>query len=203
MGPPATTVTVSAIQRRILDGIVRSPTAAQRLVVRSRIVLMSASGMANSVLAVALGIDTQRARRWRDRWAAVEPRLNEAEREGASEKDLSELIGKLLSDEYRSGIFPKFSAEQITQILAVACESPEESGYPVSHWTPKELATEVIKREIVPSISPRHVDRFLKGGRRTTAQGRVLDESQGRRPRAFSSTGRASLRTVSTGPSAG
>ena len=49
-------------------------------------------------------------------------------------------------------------------IIGVACELPEESGRPVTHWTPRELADEVIQRGIVESISPRHVDRVLKGG---------------------------------------
>ena len=55
-------------------------------------------------------------------------------------------------------------AEQLTQIIAVACEQPEECGRPVTHWTPKELADEVVKRGIVDTISPRHVDRLLKRG---------------------------------------
>jgi hypothetical protein len=46
----------------------------------------------------------------------------------------------------------------------VACEDPQESGRPVTHWTPQELADEAIKRGIVTSISPRSVGRFLKGG---------------------------------------
>ena len=42
----------------------------------------------------------------------------------------------------------------------MACETPEKSGRPVSHWTPRKLADEVVKRGIVPSISVRHVGRF-------------------------------------------
>ena len=66
------------------------------------------------------------------------------------------------SDLPRSGSPGKFTAEQVTQILAVACEDPEASGRPVTHWTPRELADEVAKRGIVESISPRQVGRFLK-----------------------------------------
>jgi hypothetical protein len=49
--------------------------------------------------------------------------------------------------------------------VAVACEPPEESGRPISHWTSRELADEVKKRRIVAAISPRSVGRFLKRGR--------------------------------------
>ena len=55
-------------------------------------------------------------------------------------------------------------AGQVAQIIGVACELPEESDRPVTHWTPREVADEVIQRGIVESISPRHVDRVLKGG---------------------------------------
>ena len=71
---------------------------------------------------------------------------------------------ELLSDLPRAGVTPTFSAEQLTMIIAVACELPEESGRPVTHWTPRELVDEVVKRGIVDSISPRHIDRLLKGG---------------------------------------
>jgi len=45
-------------------------------------------------------------------------------------------------------------------MVALACESRQASGYPVSHWTPTELATESIKRGIVEQISPRSVGLF-------------------------------------------
>ncbi len=50
------------------------------------------------------------------------------------------------------------------QVVAVACEQPQSSNRPISHWTPRELALEVVKRGIVPEISPRSVARFLKRG---------------------------------------
>ena len=70
----------------------------------------------------------------------------------------------VLSDEQRPGGPAKFSLEQIVQIVAVACEQPASSGRPISHWTPRELALEVVKRGIVQEISPRSVGRFLKRG---------------------------------------
>ena len=75
---------------------------------------------------------------------------------------LREAIEEVLSDLPRAGCGGTFTAEQIAQIMAVACEPPENSGRPVTHWTPRELADEVIERGIVPSISVRHVGRFLK-----------------------------------------
>jgi transposase len=75
---------------------------------------------------------------------------------------LPRAIEGLLSDRPRSGSPGKFTAEQVTQLLAIACEDPEESGRPVTHWTPRELADEAAKRGVVESISPRQVGRSLK-----------------------------------------
>jgi hypothetical protein len=161
----AVEVKVSERQRAILDSWVRNKaeTPYQR-VERCRIVLMSAEGVSNAEQGRRLNVDRQRPRRWRRRWAGAEDRLAAAEKQEASDGDLRALLADVLSDEPRPGIAPTFSAEQLTKIIAVACEPPEESGRPVTHWTPTELADEVIKRGIVDSISPRHVDRLLKGG---------------------------------------
>jgi putative transposase len=51
--------------------------------------------------------------------------------------------------------------------MALACEKPEAADRPVSTWTPRELADEAVKRGIVTKISPRTVERFLKGERFT------------------------------------
>jgi putative transposase len=75
---------------------------------------------------------------------------------------LETAIEDVLSDNPRSGRPGTFVPDQVARILAVACEPPENSGRPVTHWTPRELAEEVVARGIVPSISVRHVGRFLK-----------------------------------------
>ncbi|MCX7421029.1 MAG: hypothetical protein NT013_16015 [Planctomycetia bacterium] len=51
---------------------------------------------------------------------------------------------------------------QITQILATACEKPELSQRPITHWTDRELQEEVIKRGIASSISVSQVGRYLR-----------------------------------------
>ena len=98
------------------------------------------------------------------------------EEEGVGDKELRQSIESILADAPRSGAPPTFTAEQIVQIVAVSCENPEQSGRPVTHWTPGELANEVVKRGIVKSISPRQVGRFLKGGRPETVSDALLAE---------------------------
>ena len=161
----AVEITVSPRQRAILDSWTRNQAGTTyRLVERARLILMSADGLSNTEQGRRLNIDRQRARRWRTRWAENQPRLLAAEQKGASEKDLAQLLSDVLADHERPGIPATFTAAQLTQIIGVACELPEESGRPVTHWTPRELADEVIGRGIVDTISPRHVDRFLKAG---------------------------------------
>ncbi len=161
----AVEITVSVRQQAILEKWTRNKAnTSHRLVERAQLILMSAQGVSNTEQARRLGVDRQRARRWRTRWAEHEERLAAAEQEGGSDKDMAKLMSSLLADQVRPGTPPKFTAEQLTMIIAVACELPEESDRPVTHWTPTEVADEVIPRGIVDSISPRHVDRILKGG---------------------------------------
>lgn len=159
----AAVIRVSARQKKILEKWVRSAAGTpHRLVERCRIVLMSAEGVNNKQQGRRLGVDRQRVRRWRTRWAEREEFLREAEREGVEHKDLAVLIREVLDDVPRPGGPSKFTAEELAQIISVACEPPEESNRPVTHWTPRELADEVVDRGIVESISRRHIDRFLK-----------------------------------------
>jgi hypothetical protein len=75
----------------------------------------------------------------------------------------------------------------VTDIIALACEKPSDSGLPVSHWTPAELAREAVRRGIVKSISTRQVERFLKRSRAQTAQEPLLADFAGQAgsPRAL------------------
>lgn len=50
---------------------------------------------------------------------------------------------------------------KITQLYALACAPPEQYGRPISYWTDAELADEMMKQQVVDSISPRHVGRLL------------------------------------------
>lgn len=171
MGNKAAEITLSPRQRAVLEPLARARTAPQRVVERCRIVLMSAEGRNNEDQAEVLGVDRQRVRRWRRRWAKAAADLAVAEKDGATDKDLEKLILAVLADDERSGAPPTFTPEQLAGIIALACEPPGDSGLPVSHWTPAELAREAIKRKIVASISPRHVDRFL--ARRTSDRTRA------------------------------
>ncbi len=160
----APVIELSARQQEDLERLVRSSTAEQRLVLRARIVLAAAQGGLNRDLAQDLGVDADTVGLWRRRWAAAQERLAAVEQSPRT-SDLGRCITEILVDAPRSGWPGIFTPEQIVEIIAIACEKPEqESDRPVTHWTPREVADEAVKRQIVPSISTRTVGRFLKAG---------------------------------------
>jgi len=147
-------------QQDILEQIRRATTAPKRLVQRASVILMAFSGMLNEAIAQNVGLARKQVGLWRRRWqrsfdALVAIECNE------SQAVLRRAIEDVLCDAPRSGCFGTFTAEQVTQILAVACEPPEQSGRPIDRWTHRELADEVILRGIVPSISVSQVGRYL------------------------------------------
>jgi putative transposase len=165
VGRHATPVEISERSKCILEKLAQASTTGQDLAIRARIVLMSAARVKTRDQAMALRVHPERVSRWRVRWASVQDRIVAADEEGASDRDFRALIVKELSDRPRPGGPVTFTPEQVTDIIALACEKPSDSGLPVTHWTPPELAREAVKRGIVASISPRQVDRFLKRSR--------------------------------------
>ena len=150
----------------LLESIIRRTKAAQSLVVRAKIILYLWLGHNISEVAHLLTIGRKTVRKWRDRWYKSIDRLREAEEDDqCTDKKLSTLIEDALSDAYRSGAPPKFTAEQIVKIIALACEDVEKYGLPFSHWTSKALAEEAKRRGIVETIAPSTVRRLLKEAR--------------------------------------
>jgi putative transposase len=174
-GPKPKLIQLTERQRKILEQIVRRAQSAQCMVLRSKIILMADDGLNNQYMADDLDIHVQTPRRWRNRWAEAAERLKDLETD-LDDKALHAHIKEVLSDEPRSGTPATFTAEQICQIIALSCEPPEASGRPVTHWTHAELTDEVIQRNIVESISPRSVGRFLKGRGPETASDAILAE---------------------------
>ncbi len=164
-------IDLSKRSRKIVEEIARRRSTQYRLVVRALLLLAMADGVGNNELAREHKMDRAVVRKWRNRWVDLVLKLKNAEASEISDEDLQDLVLTGLSDLPRSGTPPKFTAEQIVQIIAVSCEQPAESQRPISHWTPSELADEVVKRQIVESISQASVGRFLKSGRSKTKSG--------------------------------
>lgn len=181
-GPRPASITLSARQRSALEHLSRCQTASVRLVRRAGVLLALADDPCLERVASDEGLTRVSVRLWRDRWLQAAPRLDAAEVDGVCDQDLLGLIEAALDDAPRPGGPATFSAEQIVGIVAVACEPPEKSGRPISHWTHAELADEVKKRRIVQDVSPRSVGRFLKGSGPSAAQKPLLAQRQPARP---------------------
>jgi Homeodomain-like domain len=159
-GRHAKPVQITEQEAELLNRIIRQPTQPHWLVTRSKIIIGAAAGESISQQSRDLGLVRKAVQHWREKWES-----HGADRQAGAESDeLMDTIIPLLHDDYRRGAPATFTAEQVVQIIAVACEDPQTSGYPISHWTPREVAQEVIKRGLVSRISPRQVGRFLKRG---------------------------------------
>jgi len=147
-------------QLSILQQIERSTIAPQRLIQRSCVILMALSGSLNADIADKVGLARKQVGLWRRRWQQSFEALIAIEcRE--SPAVLRREIEDVLSDAPRSGSTGTFTAEQVTLILAVACEPPDQSGRPIDRWTHREIADKVVGCGIVTSISVAQVGRFL------------------------------------------
>ncbi len=152
-GPSPPTIDLSPVERQELEALTRRHSAPQQLALRARIVLAAADGANNGQIARHLAISVNMVRRWRERWLALRPAA------------LDELpVAERLSDAPRPGKPVRITAEQVCQIVALACEPPAGSQRPISQWTSRELAAEIVKRGIVPQISGRHAARLLNRG---------------------------------------
>ena len=152
-GPPATMVVLTREERAGLDRLVRGHTTPQHLALRARIILLSAEGLNNVQVGHQVGVSREAVRLWRDRWV------------GLQGVPLAEVpVADRLADAPRPGAPVRIGAEQVCAIIALACEAPVQSDRPLSQWTAREIAEEVMRRGIVTTISPRHAARLLKRG---------------------------------------
>lgn len=156
----AAKVQLSMKQQAVLEEFSRSRSVSQAVRQRATIVLRGFDKCKNQEIAEEVGLNRLQVgvwrRRWQDSWEAL--CLWECE----EPKRLREAILEMLKDAPRPGAPSTYSAEQVAQILALACESPELSNRPIGCWTHRELRNEVVKRNIAPRISVAQVGRYLK-----------------------------------------
>lgn len=162
----ARAVAVSARQEQVVERLIRGSTTPQGLATRARIIQLASHGTSTRQVAQQVGVSRNTAQLWRERWTAAAEALLTAEAEGGAGDDraLEAVIRGVLADERRPGAPPTFTPEQLCQIMALACEPPSDSGRPISQWTPRELAEEAVKRQLVERISARTIGRFLVSG---------------------------------------
>lgn len=141
-------LTLSECERTELEKLLNRRSIGQQIALRAKIILLAEQGKNNREIGRELNISRYMVRRWRNRWLELSERARP--------------VMERLQDEQRSGKPAKFSIEQVVELFALACCEPEDYGRPISDWTARELAEEIMKQGIVESISPRHVGRLLE-----------------------------------------
>ena len=142
-----TSLSLEPEEREQLQQLINRHTTPQQLALRARIIVLADEGQNHREIARQLNISRQMARLWRERWA---------QRQAAGMA-----VVERLQDAERSGAPATFELEQILHLFKLACDDPANYNRPSSQWTARELADELIKQQIVETISPRHVGRLL------------------------------------------
>lgn len=143
----AAPIVLTPEQEAELGRLARAFKTPRKLAERAEMILLSAAGTPVREVARRLGVWPKTVRHWRARWLCGGTDATVADR---------------LADAARPGAPATFTPEQICAIVALACERPEDSNLPLSHWSQSELAREAARRGIVDHISHGSVGRFLK-----------------------------------------
>jgi transposase len=168
-GPRAAQVNVSEAAKCELDVLEKGHKTGQQIAQRARMILLAAMGKTNSEIGRELKVERLTVKRWRERWISLEP------------IPLDELdVEERLEDLPRPGASARITAEQRCQMEALACEAPEQYGRPISQWTGREIADELVARQMVETISPRHAGRLLKRIVNSTSHESLLAEHRER-----------------------
>jgi transposase len=144
----AAVIDLSNSERDVLETLLNRHNTPQQIALRAKIILRASKGETHGDIAEALGVTKDTSRLWRRRWLELSAR--------------EVPVIDRLQDAPRPGAPTTFTLEQITQLYAIACNPPEQYGRPISHWSSRELADELRLQQIVESISPRQVGRYME-----------------------------------------
>src|SRR5208283_265345 len=160
MAGTAAKIIISERQQKLLEEFSKSRTIGKCIAQRATIILLGFTGKLNEEIALQVGLNRIQVGIWRQRWRNAWDSL--CVWECTEPHRLREAILDVLADAPRPGTPATFTAEQVSQIVALACEPPKLSGRPIDHWTLWELRDEAIGRQIVEDISVSQVGRFLQ-----------------------------------------
>lgn len=197
MSRTAVKVTLNDLEREILRKVYTKRSVPEFMKNRVQVVLAAEDGLQNQEIAKKYDLEVHMIGVWRKRFAEQYrnwQQCDESLRPAMNEK----LLLAWLADRKGRGRKETITQEQRTKIAAMSLESPEQCGLPVTHWTPKLLASEAIKRGIVETISESTVSRILK--KRLVAASRpVLAQRKNRRSGTVRTRSGKRLSNVSVG----
>ncbi len=163
MGRAAPGVVLCVQEREDLERVIRKHSTPQHIALRARMIILSAEGLKVTEIAAQLGVWRKTVSEWCARWR--------------SSSGSPATVLERLSDAPRPGAPARITPEQICAIVALACETPEDS-VPISHWSEQSLADEAVRRGIVDRISQRSVGRILKRSGPQAASRALLADAQ-------------------------
>jgi transposase len=134
-------IIVSAEEHQELTARAHAARTAYRDVIRAQIILAAADGRPNAAIAAEVGVHVDTVRKWRRRFC------------------VERLPG--LDDRPRTGRPRRFTAVQVAEVKALACELPTDSDVPLAKWSCPDLAAEAVRRGVVDSVSASTVRRWL------------------------------------------
>lgn len=144
--PPS--IELASTEQTGLEQLVNKHSTRQQTALRARIVLQAATGQNNAEVARALGIVGCRA--------VVAPSLAEFAVDRADRSECGRATGRPAP--------ALLTADQFCRMEQLVCEKPEKGGRPISQWTSRELADELIRRGVVATISPPTCRALAKKG---------------------------------------
>ena len=163
---PASAILMSQRHYELFSQEQRKRSISRQNYSRIRILLRASEGQSNKQIAREEGISLNTVKAWRSRWERGHQQLLEFEKglsgQGVNDFQLRQKMLELISDQPRSGAPAYISMAQKQQIVALACEDPEDYGQVMTDWTHQALAKAAVHQGIVESISAGYVGRLLK-----------------------------------------
>ena len=144
MPGPHTKYSIELTEEQVaeLTHLSRSYTRPHCQVQRARVLLLAHRhpDLSNVHISQEVGCSKEMVRSWKQRWC----------QEGSMESAA------------RAGAPRRYSALVRAQVVALACTSPAEHGKVYKRWSGEKLAEVAVEKEIVPSISPSTIRRWLR-----------------------------------------
>lgn len=160
------TITLHDREIKAFQSLIQSSTTGQEMLKRCRIILEFSEGKTKYSINKKYGIPYNTMSKWIKVWKSKERILKETD----SDAEIKKRILSILKDAPRSGAPKKFQEHEVCNIIALACSNPEDVEVPLSHWSCRTLAREVVNQGLVKSISFKQIANFLKSGEVKTTQ---------------------------------
>jgi transposase len=170
---PAPAILMSTRQYELFAKELNKRNISRQNYIRISILLLCSQGQSNKSIAREENVNYNTVKQWRKRWNEAYSELQIFEQgprgEGISDNELLRKMLEIISDRPRSGTPARITMAQKQQIIALACEEPEDYGFIMTDWTLDALSKAAIGKKVVDSISPSYVGRLLKNKPTSTA----------------------------------